>query len=87
MFTEMNPEELGSTNIVLTRSSDLLDIRKEGLNCPRGEQEHLADGLPCSRRSDSRAREKNSRRKKKRGETKGGKGTPVNIPLQSSFRP
>ena len=25
--------------------------------------------------------------KKKRGENKGGKGTPINIPLQSSFRP
>ena len=32
-------------------------------------------GLACSRRSDSRAREKNSRRKKKRGETRGGKHT------------
>ena len=44
--------------------------------------------LACSRRSDSRAREKNSRRQKKGG-TRGGKGerTPVNIPLQSSFRP
>ena len=30
--------------------------------------------LACSRRSDSRAREKNSRRKKKRGETREGKG-------------
>ena len=26
-------------------------------------------------------------KKQKRGETKGGEGTPVNIPLQSSFRP
>ena len=62
-------------------------------------RDHDIDGLAldlkfgtevaCSRRSDSRAREKNSGRKKKRGETRGGKGekTPVNIPLQSSFRP
>ena len=45
--------------------------------------------LACSRHSDSRAQEKNSRRKKKQRETRGGKGerTPVNIPLQSSFLP
>ena len=30
--------------------------------------------LACSRRSDSRAREKNSRREKKPGKTRGGKG-------------
>ena len=48
--------------------------------------------VACSMCSDSRAQEKNSRRKKqnkKQGETRGGKGegTPVQIPLQSSFRP
>ena len=32
--------------------------------------------MACSRRSDSRAREKNSRRKKKTGETRGGKLVP-----------
>ena len=37
--------------------------------------------LACSGRSDSRAREKNSRRKKKRGETRGGKGE------RTAFRP
>ena len=50
---------------------------------------HTSLTLASSRRSDSRAGKKNSRRKKKEGETRGGKGegTPVNIPLQSSFRP
>ena len=33
--------------------------------------------VACSRRSYSRAREKNSRRKKKRGETRGGKPPPL----------
>ena len=54
-----------------------------------GDEVFSAFVLACSRRPDSRAREKNSRRKKKqRGETRGRKGerTPVNIPLQSSFR-
>ena len=36
--------------------------------------------LACSRRSDSRAREKNSRRKKKRGMNRGGKGEKVLSP-------
>ena len=45
-------------------------------------RDHDVAEVACSRRSDSRAREKNSGRKKKRGETRGGKGerTPVNIP-------
>ena len=30
--------------------------------------------VTCSRRSDSRAQEQNSRKEKKRGETRGGKG-------------
>ena len=36
--------------------------------------------VACSRRSDSRAREKNSRRKKKRGMNRGGKGKRVLSP-------
>ena len=36
--------------------------------------------VACSRRSDSRAREKNSRRKKKRGMNRGGKGEKVLSP-------
>ena len=36
--------------------------------------------VACSRRSDSRAREKNSRRKKKRGMNRGGKGERVLSP-------
>ena len=36
--------------------------------------------LACSRRSDSRAREKNSQRKKKWGETRGGKGEGTSSP-------
>ena len=35
--------------------------------------------LACPRRSDSRAREKNSRRKKKRGQTRGEKGEVLSL--------
>ena len=35
----------------------------------------MAGFLACSRRSDRRAQENNSRRKKKRGQTRGGKGS------------
>ena len=48
----------------------------------------MGNFLAISRRSDSRSREK-IHEEKKTGQTRGGKGegTPVNIPLQSSFLP
>ena len=44
-------------------------------------------GLACSRRSDCRAREKNSRREKKRGETRRGKGERTLAPPSSPSPP
>ena len=81
-----------------TRAVAFYDVDTKKMST-RGFTPHLRQELrdsrtliACFRRSDSRAPEKNSRRKKNKGRQGGGGGgkgerTLVNIPLESSFRP